>query len=189
MSDLFRQTVNHPPPPQAATSSAAPRPRPKPISKPGAIPEDDDPEDLSDHSSSADSAASTNTLRPAAHPDLQPAPPSHWTHFFSQELYLDHVDAERGTKARYHVYLTPPADVKKGPLFICHHGAGSTGLSFAVFAAEIGKLLPGAGILSLEARGHGSTVTKLPPSSPQRPHPNPETPETPETPQLEAKEE
>lgn len=40
-----------------------------------------------------------------------------------------------------------------------HHGAGSSGLSFAVVGAEIRKRLPSAGILSLDARGHGSTTT------------------------------
>ena len=39
-----------------------------------------------------------------------------------------------------------------------HHGAGSSGLSFAVVGAEIRKRLPSAGILSVDARGHGSTV-------------------------------
>lgn len=40
-----------------------------------------------------------------------------------------------------------------------HHGAGSSGLSFAVVGSEIRKRLPSAGILSLDARGHGSTIT------------------------------
>lgn len=39
-----------------------------------------------------------------------------------------------------------------------HHGAGSSGLSFALVASEIRRLLPNAGILSLDARGHGSTT-------------------------------
>lgn len=56
------------------------------------------------------------------------------------------------------MYLTPPVDAAKDPLFVCHHGAGSSGLSFAVFAKEIRSLLPRAGILSLEARGHGSRI-------------------------------
>ena len=50
---------------------------------------------------------------------------------------------------------------RKGPLFICHHGAGASGLSFALFAHYVRQKLPEAGILSLEARGHGSTVTDL----------------------------
>lgn len=40
-----------------------------------------------------------------------------------------------------------------------HHGAGSSGLSFAVVGAEIRKRLPTAGILSHDARGHGETCT------------------------------
>jgi len=39
-----------------------------------------------------------------------------------------------------------------------HHGAGSSGLSFAALTAEIRKRLPSAGVLSLDARGHGSTT-------------------------------
>lgn len=39
-----------------------------------------------------------------------------------------------------------------------HHGAGSSGLSFATCADEIRKILPKAGILSLDARSHGRTV-------------------------------
>jgi protein phosphatase methylesterase 1 len=38
-----------------------------------------------------------------------------------------------------------------------HHGAGSSGLSFATCAEEIRKILPKAGILSLDARDHGRT--------------------------------
>lgn len=40
-----------------------------------------------------------------------------------------------------------------------HHGAGSSGLSFALMASEIRKILPSAGILSFDARGHGETTT------------------------------
>jgi protein phosphatase methylesterase 1 len=56
----------------------------------------------------------------------------------------------------HHAYLTSPTG--NAPLFVTHHGAGSSGLSFAALTAEIRRLLPGAGILSLDARGHGSTV-------------------------------
>jgi protein phosphatase methylesterase 1 len=38
-----------------------------------------------------------------------------------------------------------------------HHGAGSSGLSFATCAAEIRKILPDAGFLSADARDHGRT--------------------------------
>ena len=80
--------------------------------------------------------------------------PLPWTDFFAQELYLDSITST--AKTTFHVYLTPPAS--KGPLFVTHHGAGSSGLSFAVCASEIKKALPDAGILSIDARGHGETI-------------------------------
>ncbi|KXT18689.1 hypothetical protein AC579_2712 [Pseudocercospora musae] len=157
MSDLFRTSVNnknygpqrggeqHPPQPSA-------RPRPTPIgtgtSPPGII-------DDSSSDSSASSAASVATVRPSSRE--QAAPPTHWTKYFDQELFLEQKTESQ--HASYHVYLTPPVDLKKGPLFVCHHGAGASGLSFALFAQQVRQRLPSAGILSLEARGHGSVVT------------------------------
>ena len=58
----------------------------------------------------------------------------------------------------FHVYFTPPT--AKGPLLVTHHGAGSSGLSFALFASEIRKALPAAGLLSLDARSHGETAVE-----------------------------
>lgn len=81
-----------------------------------------------------------------------------WTTYFERELYLPTRPNQSGTPSiTHHAYLTSPVD--KGPLFVMHHGAGSSGLSFAVVGAEIRKRLPSAGILSLDARGHGSTTT------------------------------
>lgn len=73
--------------------------------------------------------------------------------FFDRELYIEHV--VNGLKVVHHLYISPPSE--SGPLFVTHHGAGSSGLSFAAFALEIKKALPDAGILSLDARAHGST--------------------------------
>lgn len=84
-----------------------------------------------------------------------------WTVYFERELFLTPGSEAGGTNdladITYHVYLTSP--VGKNPLFVTHHGAGSSGLSFAVVGSEIRKHLPGAGILSPDARGHGLTVT------------------------------
>ena len=113
---------------------------------------------------SSSSSNSNSTPRPNSCGHL-PAPPSHWTHYFAQELWLDHRlhkendDDGDSSTARYHAYITPPANPQKDPLFVCHHGAGASGLSFARFAQELRIRLPSAGILSLEARGHGSVVT------------------------------
>lgn len=76
-----------------------------------------------------------------------------WTTYFERELYLE-SNVDPGTT--FHAYLTSP--VGKGPLFVMHHGAGSSGLSFAVVGSEIRKRLPSAGILSVDCRGHGATV-------------------------------
>lgn len=82
--------------------------------------------------------------------------PLPWSDYFEQELYLEDV---RPTEIIiHHLYISHPA--AKGPLFVTHHGAGSSGLSFALVAAEIRKLLPRAGVLSVDARGHGMTTVK-----------------------------
>ncbi|KAK4105877.1 alpha/beta-hydrolase [Parathielavia hyrcaniae] len=122
-----------------------------------------------DDSSSASSMSSTGTVipspgralfaRPQGFPgrSLDPIP---WTTYFERELLLPLPDGS----ITYHAYLTSPAPSSgpgkpPGPLFVTHHGAGSSGLSFAVLSAEIRKRLPSAGILSLDARGHGQTTT------------------------------
>lgn len=84
---------------------------------------------------------------------LDPLP---WNDYFARELYLKlSRPAETVT---YHVYITPPQ--AKGPLIVTHHGAGSSGLSFALFASGVRRALPDAGVLSLDARGHGETVVE-----------------------------
>ncbi|KAI9784101.1 MAG: Protein phosphatase methylesterase 1 [Geoglossum umbratile] len=121
-----------------------------------------------DDSSSASSASSTGTIRPLQSKNLFAVPTGTaprkagqleripWSTYFSQELYLPKPATDGKPTITHHVYVTPPAP--KGPLFVTHHGAGSSGLSFAVLASEIRKLLPQAGVLSLDARGHGDTV-------------------------------
>ena len=76
-----------------------------------------------------------------------------WTVYFEREL---HLTSEADPGVTYHAYVTSPTE--KGPLFVMHHGAGSSGLSFAVVTSEIRKLLPTAGVLALDCRGHGETA-------------------------------
>jgi protein phosphatase methylesterase 1 len=78
-----------------------------------------------------------------------------WDDFFAQQLFFEQKTAS--DIIRHHAYLTPPS--AGGPLVVTHHGAGSSGLSFAIFTAELLKILPNAGVLSLDARGHGQTTT------------------------------
>lgn len=120
-------------------------------------------DDDSSSASSASSASSTGTIipsqnqklfaRPQGSPNKRTMEQIPWTRYFERELFLKFkTDTETIT---YHAYFTSP--VGTAPLFIMHHGAGSSGLSFAAVTAEIRKRLPSAGILSLDARGHGST--------------------------------
>ncbi|EEH16127.1 hypothetical protein PABG_06214 [Paracoccidioides brasiliensis Pb03] len=125
-----------------------------------------DPRD--DDSSSASSASSTGTVRPSASQSLfartprlssarAEATPLSWMDFFDRELFLEEdVD---GLHVSHHAYISIPSG--HGPLFVTHHGAGSSGLSFAACTAEIKKILPSAGVLSLDALNHGrTTVTR-----------------------------
>ena len=82
--------------------------------------------------------------------------PLPWNDYFTRELYLKASGSSE--LITYHAYITPPTG--KGPLLVTHHGAGSSGLSFALFASEIIKALPNAGVLSLDARGHGETIVE-----------------------------
>ncbi|KAL8714920.1 MAG: hypothetical protein Q9220_001433 [cf. Caloplaca sp. 1 TL-2023] len=109
----------------------------------------------SSSASSASSASSTGTIRPNRRKALNPLP---WTGFFAQEHYLENVSNDE--TVIHHCYITPPAP--EGPLFVLQHGAGSSALSFALFAAELRKKVPKAGTLSIEARGHGETTVQMP---------------------------
>ncbi|CAI7594887.1 unnamed protein product [Penicillium pancosmium] len=110
--------------------------------------------------SSASSVSSTGTLMPSptrhlfARTSSSHSQSSNWSDFFAQELFFpEQLDQIHIT---HHAYLTPPTGT--GPLFVLHHGAGSSGLTFASCASEILKILPKAGFLSLDARGHGQTT-------------------------------
>lgn len=87
--------------------------------------------------------------RTANRKTMEPIP---WTQYFERELFLD------TPTTTHHAYLTSP--VGNGPLFVAHHGAGSSGLSFAALTSSLRKHLPSAGVLSLDARGHGLTKAK-----------------------------
>ncbi|KAL1741895.1 Alpha/Beta hydrolase protein [Schizophyllum fasciatum] len=90
------------------------------------------------------------TPRPARAPDPAFAP-------VSAAGFFQHA-AQVALPARaldVRVYYSAPAG---GALFVCHHGAGCAGLSFACFAREVAAMARGAcGVLALDARRHGKT--------------------------------
>ena len=96
--------------------------------------------------------------------------PLSWTSYFERDITILHRTAD--SEISHHAYLTSPifAQDRTGPLFIAHHGAGSSALSFALLAKAIKEQLPDAGILSVDARGHGSTtVTPISSASHEEP--------------------
>ncbi|KAH8890874.1 protein phosphatase methylesterase [Thozetella sp. PMI_491] len=153
MSDLFKARFKAMPPPAEVEEDGEEHS----ISELSDAPDDD--------SSSASSISSAGTIMPSPSRSLFARPLGAgrgrgmeqipWTTYFERELFLEPGESAPGVT--YHAYLTSP--VGKGPLFVTHHGAGSSGLSFAVLSSEIRKRLPSAGILSPDARGHGSTQT------------------------------
>ena len=80
-----------------------------------------------------------------------------------------------GNDTTFRVYLSPPSPASsssraatisagnpqnekgkdKGSYLVCHHGAGSSGLSFACLAKRIKEIEPELGVLAYDARGHG----------------------------------
>ncbi|KAH7408359.1 Alpha/Beta hydrolase protein [Phaeosphaeria sp. MPI-PUGE-AT-0046c] len=118
----------------------------------------EEPPEYEDDSSSASSMSSTGTVIPSN--TLRPAPAIHWSDYFAQEFYLEQDSRPNGGgsgRAKFHVYVTPPA-TPKAPLLVLHHGAGSSAMSFALMAKEVKKGMPELGILAVEARDHGSVV-------------------------------
>ncbi|KAL2812056.1 Alpha/Beta hydrolase protein [Aspergillus granulosus] len=131
-------------------------PEPPPIPE---YPADNDAHDDGDSNSSTETVTASPTKQLFARPGEARGSTTtlEWTDFFTQELYI--LRQVGDLRIVHHVYLTPP--MRSGPLFVMHHGAGSSGLSFATCAAEIRKILPDAGFLSADARYHGNTlVTK-----------------------------
>jgi protein phosphatase methylesterase 1 len=108
-----------------------------------------------DDSSSASSMSSTGTVIPTS--TQRPAPEIHWSDYFAQEFYFQREQSYESRRAKFHVYVTAPSS-PTAPLLVLHHGAGSSALSFALFTAEIRRLLPDVGVLAVEAREHGSVV-------------------------------
>jgi protein phosphatase methylesterase 1 len=103
--------------------------------------------DLDSEHSSTESASSTQTILPLPPP---------WSAYFSQNI---HIPLPSLPSQFFNVYYTPPPS-PDAPLFVFHHGAGSSALSFSLLAWELAQEIE-CGVLSYDARHHGlSTVTE-----------------------------
>lgn len=80
-----------------------------------------------------------------------------WDKFFEQNEKIEIPSRN----LRFNTYYTIPtvSDAKSIPIFIFHHGAGSSGLTFANLAKQLLEKLNGqCGVFSFDARNHGETV-------------------------------
>lgn len=97
--------------------------------------------------------------------------------YFAQALAVQTGQADGNSggndagPSTFRVYYTPPTrtsasdaggqgddeDEDSPVVFVCHHGAGYSGMSFALLAKEITEKSKGtAGVLAIDCRAHGS---------------------------------
>ncbi|CAH1159838.1 unnamed protein product [Phaedon cochleariae] len=74
--------------------------------------------------------------------------PTKWTKYFDKE---EQIQIPNGT---FNLYSRG----KKGPILLCLHGGGYSGLTWALFAEEIMELI-NCQVIALDLRGHGKTTT------------------------------
>lgn len=163
MSDLQRDFLRHKlsklPPPSALFPPLSEDPLPTESSRTelnttlnltAAIPPSPPSPSSPTSSASTASEASIVTVRghASSRSELAPLP---WTEFFDEKR---EVEFENGK--RFNIYLLRPGE--GGMLYAMHHGAGSSGLSFAVLARELKRADPKIGVLAVDCRGHGESL-------------------------------
>lgn len=92
--------------------------------------------------------------------------PSAGDYFEVNEVYQNEAGDE------FNTYYTPPTD-NESPIFIFHHGAGSSAMTFALLCKAIraemqktqGEDQKVAGLFTFDARGHGQTKIKSNPEN------------------------
>ena len=94
-------------------------------------------------------------------------PSTDWTPLSGKDCFAQALQVDAGPSSSFRVYFTPPSvspggalddDDEESPVvFVCHHGAGYSAMSFALLAKELVKESGGkAGVLALDCRGHGA---------------------------------
>lgn len=108
--------------------------------------------------STSDSASGSSRLTMKGSEDPRILPPiavqDVWQGYFAEKLTLPAPDLS----GRINAYYTPPKSPSDA-LFIFHHGAGSSAMSFAALASALEVLNSNYGILAFDARFHGDTVS------------------------------
>jgi len=123
-------------------------------------------DDTTDTSTETDSStASIQTIVPTVNTDdtdfVPPAPklfarpsePVSWTKYFRENFKFT---STTDSSITFNVYYSPPA-TPTAPVYVFHHGAGSSGLSFALVAQHLTTAIS-CGVIAFDVRYHGSTV-------------------------------
>ena len=76
-----------------------------------------------------------------------------WGNYFAENIQ---VPSSTDLNILFNVYYSSPT-VANAPVYVFHHGAGSSGLSFALVAAYLTKSTS-CGVIAFDVRHHGSTV-------------------------------
>lgn len=81
-----------------------------------------------------------------------------WKHFFDNNELVNLRDRSLDVNTYYTLPSSSLSNTSSIPIFIFHHGAGSSGLSFANLAKQLTTKLEGrCGCFAFDARGHSQT--------------------------------
>jgi protein phosphatase methylesterase 1 len=81
------------------------------------------------------------------------AEPVPWTQYFTQNI---HVPSSTNPSLVFNVFYSPPT-APNAPVFVFHHGAGSSALSFSLVAEHLVSAIS-CGVIAFDVRHHGATV-------------------------------
>lgn len=82
-----------------------------------------------------------------------PAPVKNYTPIKWME-YFEKEEIVQLTSGKFHIYTKG----FEGPILLCLHGGGYSGLTWALFAEEVSKLI-NCRVIAIDLRGHGNTST------------------------------
>lgn len=99
---------------------------------------------------------SSNSQNEASNENRHAGKNTSWRHFFDHNEYVRIQN--RNTEFNTYYSLPKCMNCRSIPFFILHHGAGSSGLTFATLVQQLSIQLNGnCGFFTFDARGHGNT--------------------------------